>query len=81
MIPRKLRPCDVDELAVIVNDQDARIERGRMYARLACRDGERGLSPEGLIRLADMFDDGTIVTCAAWMRQMNIRRKRKPLRH
>ncbi|WP_306046584.1 hypothetical protein [Nioella sp. MMSF_3534] len=76
MKPFILRQCDIDDLGQAMDLYNDRVERGRMYAKIACRHGERGLSPEGLIRLADMFDDGSIVTCAAWMHQMNIRRKR-----
>ena len=71
---QKIRRHDIEELAANMIVRCARIKRGRMYARLACRDGERGLSHEGLIRLADMFEDGSIVTCAAWLHQMNVRR-------
>jgi hypothetical protein len=71
---KEIRRYDIADVAANTTARDARVARGRMYARLACRNGERGLSNEGLIRLAEMFDDGSIVTCAGWLHQMNVRR-------
>ncbi len=61
------RKCDIEELGAAMDRCNERVARGRIYARIACRHGERGLSPEALIQLADMFDDRSIVTCAGWM--------------
>lgn len=52
------------------------IERGRSLIQIVSETGDRGMSPKGLIRVAEMFADGSVVTGVGFLQQMNLRRRR-----
>lgn len=52
------------------------MERGRFLMQIVSETGAKGMSPKGLIKVAEMFADGSVVTGAGFLRQMNFRRRR-----
>lgn len=51
------------------------LERGRSLMRIVSETGDQGMSSKGLIKVAEMFADGSIVTGAGFLQQMNVRRR------
>lgn len=52
------------------------IERGRSLMQIVSETGDRGMSSKGLIKVAEMFADCSIVKGAGFLKQMNLRRLR-----
>ena len=65
----------LDDLQAQIARNARMAERGRFLMQIVSETGSKGMSAKGLIKVAEMFADGSVVTGTGWMRQMNIRRR------
>ncbi|MBV1864892.1 MAG: hypothetical protein KUG74_10705 [Rhodobacteraceae bacterium] len=71
-----IRSEHLDDLQDQIAKNAHLMERGRLLMQIVSETGAKGMSPKGLIRVAEMFADGSVVTGAGFLRQMNFRRQR-----
>lgn len=74
-------PLSADDLRALRADvlEQELLDEGRRLARQVCRHGERGISREGFITIAQRFRDGTIGASEGFLQYGNAVRQRGSL--
>ena len=61
----------LDYLQAQLSKNAVLIERGKTLMRIVSKTGEKGLSPQALIKVANMCADGSVVTGKMFLQLMN----------